>query len=68
MKRLAPAAPVARYLADVGAEFSPSKFKAYIAEIKPLVPPGEYLRLRRACRHLTRTRGTVRRVTRRLIV
>jgi hypothetical protein len=68
MKRLLPAPPVARFLADIGSEFSPSKFRAYIAEIKPLVPPGEYLRLRRACRYLTRMRVTVRGVTRRLIV
>ena len=68
MKRLLLTPPVASYLADVGAEFSPSKFKTYIAEIRPLVPPAEYLRLRRACRHLTQMRVTVRRVARRLLV
>jgi hypothetical protein len=66
MRDHAPVLQVARYLADVGDEFSPSRFRSYIAEIKALVPPGEYRRLREAYRHLVQVRATVRRVTRRL--
>jgi hypothetical protein len=66
MKDHAPVPQVASYLADVGDEFSPSRFRSYIAEIRQLVPPREYRRLRQACRHLTEMRATVRRVTRRL--
>lgn len=52
---------VASFLSDIGDEISEDRFRAYIAEIKDLMPARAFADLEDACQHLAAARSRVRR-------